>query len=142
VRQIQLIKIKEVVEKRGDGKSKPADEKWNVNDRFMSVLCRNSDTAADLPRTELFRKQNPNLNKMDKVGFGDDRHVVTSEWKLAVGVDGRDDRSSGALPLPLGGHRDLSGGTSGLGISGKQRNARREIVKLGLVNQKGTSVRV
>eukprot|EP00267_Zea_mays_P031543 XP_008663862.1 predicted GPI-anchored protein 58 [Zea mays] len=31
---------------------------------------------------------------MKKVGFGDDRHVVTSEWKLAVGVDGWDDCSS------------------------------------------------
>jgi hypothetical protein len=126
----------------GNGKSKPADEKWNVNDRFMSVLCRNSDTTADPPRTELFRKQNPNLNKMEKVRFGDDRHVATSEWKLAVGVDGQDDCSSGALPLSLGGHRNLSGGTSGLGISGKQRNGRREKVKLGLGNQKGTSARV
>jgi hypothetical protein len=120
MRQIQL---KEATEKGGDGKSKPADEKWNVNDRFMSVLCRNSDTAADPPRTELLRKQNPNLNEMKKVGFGDDRHVVTSEWKLAVGVDGRDDCSGGALPLPLGGHRDLSGGMSRLRISGKQRNS-------------------
>jgi hypothetical protein len=139
--QIQLIKIKEATEKGGDGKSKPADEKWNVNDRFMSVLCRNSDTAVDPPRTELLWKQNPNLNKMKKVRFGDDRHVVTSEGKLAVGVDGRDDCSSGALPFPLGGHRDLSGGTSELGISDKQRNDRREKAKLGLRNQKGTSTR-
>jgi hypothetical protein len=88
----------------------------------MSVLCRNSDTAADPPRTELFWKLNPNLNKMEKVGFRDNRHVVTSEWKLTVGVDRRDDCSSGALHLPLGSHHDLSGGTSGLGISGKQRS--------------------
>jgi hypothetical protein len=108
--------------KRGDGKSKPADEKWNVNDRFMSVLCRNSDSAADPLRTELLRKENPNLNKMKKVEFRDDRHVVTSEWELTVGVDGRDDCSSGALPLPLGGHRDLSGGTSELEIPGKQES--------------------
>jgi hypothetical protein len=88
----------------------------------MSVLYRNSDTVADPPRIELLRKQNPNLNEMKKVGFRDDRHVVTSEWKLAVGVDGRDDCSSGALPLPLGGHCGLSGGTSRLKISGKQRS--------------------
>jgi hypothetical protein len=88
----------------------------------MSVLYRNSDTAADPPRIELIWKQNPNLNEMKKVGFGDDRHVITNEWKLAVGVDGRDDCSSGALPLPLGGHRDLSDGMSRLGISGKQRS--------------------
>jgi hypothetical protein len=117
--QIQLIQIKEAAEKGGDGKSKPADEKWNVNDRFMSVLYRNSDTTVDPPRTELLRKQNPNLNEMKKVRFRDDRHVVTSEWKLAVGVDGRDDCSVGALPLPLGGHRYLFGRTSRLGILGK-----------------------
>jgi hypothetical protein len=98
----------------------------------MSVLYRNSDTAADPPRTELLRKQNYNFNEMKKVRFGDDRHVVTSEWKLAVGVDGWDDCSSGALPLSLGGHHDLSGGTSRLGISGKQRSGWREKVKLGL----------
>ena len=130
------------MEKGGDGKSKPVDGKWNINDRFMSVLCRNSDTVADPPRTELFWKQNPNLNKMEKVGFGDDRHVVTSKWKLAVGVDGWDDCSSSALPLPLGDHHDLSGETSRLGISGKQRNGRGEKEKLGLRNQKGTSVQV
>jgi hypothetical protein len=119
MRQIQLLEIKKAAEKGGDGKSKPADEKWNVNDRFMSVLCQNSDTTTDPPRTELLRKQNPNLNEMKKVGFGDDRHMVTNEWKLAGGVDGRDDCSSGALPLPLGGHRDLSGGASRLRISEK-----------------------
>jgi hypothetical protein len=88
----------------------------------MSVLYRNSDTAVDPPRTKLFRHQNPNLNKVEKVRFGDNRHVVTSKRKLAVGVDGRDDRSNGALPLPLGSHRNLSGETSGLRISGKQRS--------------------
>ena len=85
----------------------------------MSVLCRNSDTTTDPPRTELLRKQNPNFNEMKKVGFRDDRHVVTSEWKLAFGVDGRDDCSSGDLSLPLGGHRDLSGRTSRLGNLGE-----------------------
>jgi hypothetical protein len=104
----------------------------------MSVFCRNSDTAADPPRTELLRKQNLNINEMKKVGFGDDKHVVTSEGKLVVGVDGRDDCSSDALPLPLGGHRDLFGGASRLRISGKQRNGLREKVKFGLGNQKGT----
>jgi hypothetical protein len=40
--------------------------------------------------------------------------VVTGEWKLAVGINGRNDRNSGALSLPLGSHHNLSGGTSGL----------------------------
>jgi hypothetical protein len=108
--------------KRGDGKSKPADKKQDVNNRFMSVLFRNGDTAADSPRTKLFWQQNLNLNKMEKVRFGGNRHVVTSKRKLAVGVDGRDDRSNGALPLLLGSHRNLLGRMSGLRISGKQRS--------------------
>jgi hypothetical protein len=74
--------------KRGDGKSKPANEKWNVNDRFMSVLYRNSDTATDPPRAELLRKQNPNLNKMKKVGFRDDRHVVPANGSWLLGSMG------------------------------------------------------
>jgi hypothetical protein len=83
------------------------------------VFSVGSDTAIDAPRTELLQKQNPNFNEMKKVRFRDDRHVVTSGWKLSVGVDGRDDCNSGALPLPLGGHRYLSGRTSRLGNSGE-----------------------
>jgi hypothetical protein len=128
--------------KKGDGKSKPTNKKWNVNNRFMGVLCRNSDTVTDPPRTELFWKQNLNLNKVEKVRFGDNKHVVTSKWKLAIGVNGWDDCSSGALPLSRGSHRNLSGGVSGLRISGKRRSGYREKVKLGLENQKGTSARV
>jgi hypothetical protein len=40
--------------------------------------------------------------------------VITSEWKLAVGIDEWNDRSDDTLSLPLGGHRNLLGGTSGL----------------------------
>jgi hypothetical protein len=108
--------------KRGDGKSKPADKKRDVDNRFMGILCRNSDPTADSPRTEFFWQQNPNLNKAEKVRFRDNRHVVTSKRKLTVGVDGQDDRSNDTLPLPLGSHRNFSGGMSGLGISGKQRS--------------------
>jgi hypothetical protein len=50
--------------------------------------------------------------------------MITSEWKLAVGIDGRNDRSNGALSLPLGSHRNLSGGMSGLKNSEKQRSCR------------------
>jgi hypothetical protein len=50
--------------------------------------------------------------------------MITSERKLAVGIDGRNDRSNYAMSLPLGGHRNLSGGTSGLRNSEKQRRGR------------------
>jgi hypothetical protein len=49
--QIQIVEIEETVEKRTDGKSKFADEKWHVNNRFVGVLCQNSEQAPDPPRT-------------------------------------------------------------------------------------------
>jgi hypothetical protein len=122
MRQVQLIEIKETDEKGGDGKSKTMNKKRNVNDRFMGILFRNGDAAANPPRAELFWKQNPNFNEMKKVGFKNDRHMVTSEWQLAVGVDRRDDCSNGALTLPLWRHCNLSGGTSRIKILGKQRS--------------------
>jgi hypothetical protein len=87
----------------------------------MGILCRNSDPVADPPRTKFLWWKNPNLLKVEKVRFEDNRLVITSKQKLAVGIDGRDDRSNDALPLPLGSHCNLSGGMSGLRISGKQR---------------------
>jgi hypothetical protein len=50
--------------------------------------------------------------------------MITSERKLAVGIDGRNDRSNDALSLPLGSHRNLSGGTSRLRNSKKRRSGR------------------
>jgi hypothetical protein len=123
--QVQFVEIKETTEKGGDGKSKTTNKKRNVNDRFMGILCRNGDTAANLPKAELFWKQNLNVNKLKEVGFRNDGHMVTSECQLAVGVDRRDDRSNSALPLPLQRHRNLSGGTSRIEISMKQRSGSR-----------------
>jgi hypothetical protein len=51
---------------------------------------------------------------MKKIRFRNDGHVITSEWKLVVVIDGWNDRSDDALSLPLRGHRNLSGGASGL----------------------------
>jgi hypothetical protein len=51
--------------------------------------------------------------------------VVTREWQLAVGVDGRDDCRDGALLLPFRCHCNLAGGTNRNKISGKQRNGSR-----------------
>jgi hypothetical protein len=78
--QVQLIEIKETAEKGGDGKSKPTNKKRNVNDRFMGILYRNGDAAANPPRAKLFWKQNPNFNEMKEVEFRNDRHMVNSEW--------------------------------------------------------------
>jgi hypothetical protein len=67
--QIQFVEIKEAAEKGRDGKSKTTNKKRNVNDRFMSILCRNGDASANSPRAKLFRKQNPNVDKMKEVRF-------------------------------------------------------------------------
>ena len=67
--QVQFVEIKEVAEKWRNGKSKTANKKGNINDRFMGILYRNGDPAANSPRAELFRKQNPNVNKMKEIRF-------------------------------------------------------------------------
>jgi hypothetical protein len=125
MRQVQFIEIKETAEKGGDEKSKTTNKKRNINDRFMGILYRNGDAATNSLRAELFWKQNPNVNEMKEVKFRNDGHMVTSEWQLAVGVDRRDDRSNGALSLPLRRHHNLSGGTSRIEISGKQKSGSR-----------------
>jgi hypothetical protein len=89
--QIQVIEIKETAEERRNGKSKAADEKRNINDGFVGVFCRNSDPTTDPPRTELLRRKNSDGYEMEKVGFRDDRHVVTYERQLAVGIDRKND---------------------------------------------------
>jgi hypothetical protein len=40
--------------------------------------------------------------------------VITSEWKLVVGINGWNDRNGDVLSLPLGSHHNFSGGMSGL----------------------------
>jgi hypothetical protein len=86
-----VIEIKETAEERRNRKSKAADEKRNVNNRFVSVFCQNSDPMADPPRTEFLRRKNSDGHKMEKVGFRNNRHVVTCERQMAVGIDGRND---------------------------------------------------
>jgi hypothetical protein len=88
----------------------------------MGVLCQNSDPTIDPPRTEFLWRQNPSLNEVEKIKFKDNGRVITSKWKLAIEIDGRDDRSNDALPLSLGSHCNLSGRTSGLRNSRKQRS--------------------
>jgi hypothetical protein len=89
--QVQAIEIKETAEERRNGKSKAVDEKRNVNDGFVGVFCRNSDPTEDLPRTEFLQRTDSDRYEMEKVGFRDNRHVVTCERQLTVGIDRRND---------------------------------------------------
>ena len=51
--------------------------------------------------------------------------MVTREWQLTIGVDWRDDNHDGALFLPFRRHRNLTGGSNGGKISGKQKSGSR-----------------
>jgi hypothetical protein len=54
---------------------------------------------------------------MKKVGFRDDRHVVTCERQLTVGIDRRNDCGRRTLGFPLGHHLNLAGEQSGRSIA-------------------------
>jgi hypothetical protein len=84
-----MVEIKETAKERRNRKSKAADEKRNINNGLVGVLCRDSDPMADPPRTKFLRRKNSDGDKMKKVGLGNNRDVVTCERQLAVGIDGR-----------------------------------------------------
>jgi hypothetical protein len=85
--QVKMIEIKEAAEKGRNGKTEAAEKERNVNHGFMGILCRDSDPMANPPRTELPRGKDPDGHKVKKVRLGDNRHVVTCERQLTVGVD-------------------------------------------------------
>jgi hypothetical protein len=91
--QIKTIEIKEAAEKGRNGKTETAEKKRNVNHGFMGILCRDSDPMANPPRTKLPRGKDPDRHEVEKVRLGDNRHMVTCERQLAVGVDGGNHRS-------------------------------------------------
>jgi hypothetical protein len=119
--QIQVIEIKETAEERRNGKSKTADKKRNVNDGFVGVFCRNDDPTADPPGTELLRRKNSDGYEMKKVGFRDNRHMITCEGQLTVGIDGGNDCDGRTRSFPLGRHLNLADERSVSSIAGKQR---------------------
>jgi hypothetical protein len=88
-----MVEIKETAEERRNRKSKAVDEKMNINNGLVGVLRRDSDPTTDSPRTKFFRRKNSDGDKMKKVGLRNNRHVVTCERQLAVGIDGRNSRS-------------------------------------------------
>jgi hypothetical protein len=89
--QIQVVEIEDTAEKGRNRKSKAMEEKWNVDDRLMSVFCWNSDPTADPLGTEFFRRKNSDGHEMEKVRLRNNRHMVTCERQLTVGIDGGND---------------------------------------------------
>jgi hypothetical protein len=124
--QVYVVEIKKASEKGRDGKAKAAEKKRSVNYRFVGILCRDSSPMANSPRTEFPWRKNPDGYEVEEFSLGNDRHVVTCERQLAVGVDWRDHSSGRARGLPLGCHlnsiSEQSGGKRQRGFG--SRNAR------------------
>jgi hypothetical protein len=87
-----MIEIKETAEERRNRKSKAMDEKRNIDNGLVGVLCRDSDPTADPLRTKFLRRKNSDGDEVKKVRLRNNRHVVTCERQLAVGIEGRNGR--------------------------------------------------
>ena len=111
--QVKMVEIKEAAEKGRNGKTEAAEKERSVNHGLMGILSRDSNPMANPPRTEFPRGKNPDGHKVEKFGLGDDRHVVTCERQLVVGVDWRNHHSRQARGLPLGCHLDSTSDQSG-----------------------------
>jgi hypothetical protein len=135
-----VIEIKEIAEERRNRKSKVVDKKRNVNDGFVGDFCRNSDPTTDPPRIEFLRGKNSDGYKMEKVRFRNNRHMVTCERQLTVGIDRRNDCDRRTLSFPLGRHLNLAGERSGSNIAREQRRPGCRKAKLGLRLQRHATV--
>jgi hypothetical protein len=122
------------VEEGRNGKSKAADKKRDVDNGLVGIFCQDSDPTANPPRTKLLRRKNSNIDKVEKIRFRDNRHMVTCKGQLAIGVDGRNDHRNIILVLPLGRHRNLVGGLNGSEIRGEQRNVLMQKGEVGAQN--------
>jgi hypothetical protein len=118
-----MVEIKETAKERRNRKSKATNEKMSVNNGLVGILSRDSNPTTDPPRAKLLQGKNSNRNKMEKVRLGNNRHMITCERQLIVGIDGRNNRSSEILTLSLGRHLNLVGELSGSKIKGKQRRS-------------------
>jgi hypothetical protein len=136
-----MVEIKETAEERRNRKSKVADEKRNINNGFVGVLRRDIDPTTDPPRTKLLRRKNSDGDKMKKAGLRNNRHVITCERQLAVGINERNGRGRGILTLLLGHHLNLAGELSGSKITMKQRRSGSRKVGLGLRMQRHATAR-
>jgi hypothetical protein len=100
-----------------------------------------SGPTADPPGTKLLQRKNSDGDKVKKVGFRNNRHVVTCERQLTVGVDRRNDRSRQIQVFPLGRHFNFADKLSGSKIARKHRRLGGKKEDLGLGMQKHTTAR-
>jgi hypothetical protein len=119
--QVKMVEIKEAAEKGRNGKAKAAEKERSINNRLMGILSWDSKPMANPPRIEFPRRKNPDGHEMEKFGLRDDRHVVTCERQLTVGVDWRNHHSRRTRGFPLGRHLDSTGEQSGRRIAERIR---------------------
>jgi hypothetical protein len=134
--KIQIVKIEEATEKKRSWQGKPSDEERHEDNSLMSVLCRNGNPTPDLRGTQLLRRQNAGFDKMQEIRLKNNGHLITGKRKLAIGVDGPNDRSSNTLSFPFGGHHNLSSEVGGLKSSGN-REAAEEKARIRVQNSRG-----
>jgi hypothetical protein len=132
VSQIQIVKVKETAKEERNGKSKAADK----NNGLVSILCRDSNPTTNPPRAKILWRKNSDIDKVEKIWLGNNKHMITCERQLAVEIDRRNNRSSRILVFPLGRHRNLVDGLSESEIKGKQRMFGGKKVRLGLRTQR------
>jgi hypothetical protein len=65
--QIQIVKVKETAKEGRNVKSKAADKKRDVNNRLVSIVCRDSNLTTNLPRAKLLRRKNSDIDKVEKI---------------------------------------------------------------------------
>jgi hypothetical protein len=116
-----MVKVKEATKEGRNGKGKTTNKKRNINNGLVGILCRDSNPTTNPPKTKLLGWKNFDIDKVEKIRFRNNRHMITCERQLAVGIDRRNDRSSRILVLPLRRHHNLIGELDGSEIKGKQR---------------------
>jgi hypothetical protein len=77
--QVDMIKVKKATEKRRDWKAEAAEKKGSINHWLVGIFSWDSSPMANPPRTEFPRRKNPDGDKMEKLSFGNNGHVVTCE---------------------------------------------------------------
>jgi hypothetical protein len=65
--QIQIVKVKETAKEGRNVKSKAADKKRDVNNRLVSIVCRDSNLTTNPPRAKLLRRKNSDIDKVEKI---------------------------------------------------------------------------
>jgi hypothetical protein len=78
----------------------------------VGILHWDGDPPPDPLGVQLLRRQNPDFNQVKQIGLRNDGSIVTTEWKLVVGVNWGNDRRDGPLLLLLRRHHTLR--TSGI----------------------------